>query len=103
MKDWVLSQEGDRWSVKFDVRDLGRHLDTAFRGWPSTLAASVRLVLSRLFALPLDFLGRVRAVRSMFLPAALYGIEASFLASDSLRKLRSSVHSGFVVPSPALG
>ena len=22
MKDWVLSQEGDRWSVKFDVRDL---------------------------------------------------------------------------------
>ena len=24
MKNWVLSQEGDRWSVKFDVRDLGR-------------------------------------------------------------------------------
>ena len=23
MKDWVLSQEGDRWSVKFDVWDLG--------------------------------------------------------------------------------
>ena len=23
MKDWVLSQEGDKWSVKFDVRDLG--------------------------------------------------------------------------------
>ena len=23
MKDWVLSLEGDRWSVKFDVRDLG--------------------------------------------------------------------------------
>ena len=23
MKDWVLSQEGDRWSVKFDFRDLG--------------------------------------------------------------------------------
>ena len=22
MKDWVLSQEGDKWSVKFDVRDL---------------------------------------------------------------------------------
>ena len=26
MKDWVLHQEGDKWSVKFDVRDLGRHL-----------------------------------------------------------------------------
>ena len=23
IKDWVLSQEGDKWSVKFDVRDLG--------------------------------------------------------------------------------
>ena len=24
MGAWVLSQEGDRWSVKYDVRDLGR-------------------------------------------------------------------------------
>ena len=31
-------------------------------------------------------------VRSMYLPAALHGIEASLLASDSLRKLRSSIH-----------
>ena len=43
MKDWVLSQDGDRWSVKFDVRDLGGHLDTTFRGWSSTLATRVRL------------------------------------------------------------
>ena len=48
MENWVLSQEGDRWSVKFDVRDLGRHLDTTFRGWSTTLAAKVRLVISRL-------------------------------------------------------
>ena len=48
-----------------------------------------RLVL--IFALPLDFHGRVRVVRSMYLPAALHGIEASLLASDSLRKLRSSI------------
>ena len=41
---------------------------------------------------PLDFHGRVRVVRSMYLPAALHGIEASLLASDSLRKLRSSIH-----------
>ena len=25
MKDWVLSDSGDQWSVKFDVRDLGGH------------------------------------------------------------------------------
>ena len=66
-----------------------------FRGWSSTLAAGVRLVISRLvliFVLPLDFNGRVRVVRSMYLPAALHGIEASLLASDSLRRLRSSIH-----------
>ena len=93
MKGWVLSQEGDQWSVKFDVRDLGGHLGTTFRGWSSTLAARVRLVISRLvliLVLPLDFHGRVRVVRSMYLPAALHGIEASLLASDSLRKIRSS-------------
>ena len=94
MKDWVLSQDGDRWTVRFDVRDLGGHLDTTFRGWSSTLAARVRLVISRLalvFIQPLDFHGRVRVVRSMHLPAALHGIEASLLASDSLRRLRSAV------------
>ena len=48
-----------------------------------------RLVL--IFVLPLDFHGRVRVVRSMYLPAALHGIEASLLASESLRRLRSAV------------
>ena len=94
MKGWLLSHEGDQWSVRFDVLDLGVHLDTTFREWSSTLAARVRLVLSLLvliFALPLDFHGRVRVVRSMYLPAALHGIEASLFASDSLRKLRSAI------------
>ena len=49
------------------------------------------LVWFLIFALPLDFHGRVRVVRSMYLPASLHGIEASLLASDSLRKLRSSI------------
>ena len=82
IKDWVLSDGGDKWSVRFDVRDLGGHLDTTFRGWSSTLAARVRLVISRLvliFALPLDFHGRVRVVRTMYLLAS------------GLRKLRSSM------------
>ena len=93
MGDWVLSQEGDKWSVRYDVRDLGGHLDTTFRRSYATLAARIRLVISRLvfiFALPLDFHGRVRVVRSMYLLAALHGVQSSLLALDSLRKLRSS-------------
>ena len=69
MKYWVLAQEGDEWSVKFDVRDLGGHLDTTFREWSVILASRVRIVISRLvliFALPLDFHGRVRVVSSIF-------------------------------------
>ena len=56
---------------------MGGHLDTTLRGWSSTLSLRVRLVISRLdliFALPLDFYGRVRAVRAMFLPCALHGL-----------------------------
>ena len=49
------------------------------------------LVWSLFFVLPLDFHGRVRIVGSMYIPAALHGIEASLLASESIRKLRSAV------------
>ena len=72
---------------------LGRHLDTTFHGWSPTLASLVRLVISRLVlvsALPWDFHGRLRVLRSMFIPGALHGIEASFLAGTSLRKLRAA-------------
>ena len=94
MRGWVVSDDGHRWSVKLDVRDLGGHLDTTFHGWSSTLASRVRLVFSRLvlvFALPLDFHGRLRVLRSMFIPGALHGIEASFLAGTSMRKVRAAI------------
>ena len=102
----MLSDDGDKWSVKFDVRDLGSDLDTTFREWSSTLAARVRLVISRLilvFALSLDFHGRVRVVRPMYLPAALHGIEASLLASVSLAEASVLHAGGFEVSSTAFG
>ena len=62
--------------------------------WSATLAARVRLVIARLvliFALPLDFHGRLWVIRTMFIPGALHGIEASFLADTSLRELRAAI------------
>ena len=74
---------------------FGRALGYYLSRMSSTLAARVRLVIFRLvliFALPLDFHGRIRVVKPMYLAATLHGIKASLLASDSLRKLRSSIH-----------
>ena len=88
MRNWVLSEEGDKWTVKMNVRDVEG------RGWSSTLSARDRLVISRhalIFALPLDFYGRVRVVRTMFIPCALHGVEASFLSKGSFLKLRAAV------------
>ena len=48
MRGWVVSDEGHRWSVTLDVRDLGGHVDATFHGWSSTLASRVRLVISLL-------------------------------------------------------
>ena len=63
-------------------------------GLSATLATRVRLVIARLvliFALPLDFHGRLRVVRSMFIPGALRGVEDFFLAEAGLRKLRAAI------------
>ena len=67
MKGWVFSQEGDQWSVRFECTGFG----WAFRHHLSGLVVHSgcsefawfisRLVL--IFALPLDFHGRVRVVQ----------------------------------------
>ena len=78
-------------SWMFGILGVG-HLDAIFHGWSSTSASRVRLVISRLVlvsALPLDFHGRLWVLRCMFIPGALHGVEASFLAGTSLRKLRA--------------
>ena len=51
MRGWLVTDEGGKWSVKLDVRDLGRRLDTTFRGWSATLATGVRLIIVRLVLL----------------------------------------------------
>ena len=95
MRGWVLSEGGcDRWTSSLTVRDLGGHLDTTRRGWSSTSSTRVRLVTSRfdlISAVHLDFHGRIRVVRAMFLPCALHGIEAPYLSKGVFLKLRAAV------------
>ena len=94
MRGWIVTDEGDRWSVELDVRDQGEHLDITFRVWSVTLAKRVRLVIARLvliFVLPLDFHGGLTVTITMFILGALHVVEASFLADASVRKLRTAV------------
>ena len=93
MRNWLISDGGDRWSVKLDVRDLGGHLDVTYRSWECTLAARVREVLRVVWlvsALPLDYEGKLRILRTKFIPAALHGIEASLLSQSSYLRLRAA-------------
>ena len=111
MRNWLISDGGDRWSVKLDVRDLGGHLDVTYRSRGCTLAARVREVLKVVWmvsALPLDYCGKLRFLRTKFIPAALHGIEASLLSHRSYLRLKAAfvracwsskmrVHPGFCI------
>ena len=93
MKAWVISGEGERWSVRLGVRDLGGHLDTTYRAWGRTLAARVVAVLRVVWlvsALPLDYRGKLRVLRTMYIPAALHGIEAFLLSQSNVVRLRAA-------------
>ena len=92
MRNRALSEVGDRWSVKLDVRDFGGHLDTTCRRRAATLIGGDVLLLARtLFVMALPcFDGMVRVLRTKFLPCALRGIEASALSLGLLHKLRSA-------------
>ena len=89
MKDWILSDSGNRWSVK----DLGGHLDTAPRRRAVTLSGRVLGLLVAVLvvmALPLTFAGKLRVLRTKFLPGALHAIEASGISSSLMQKLRTA-------------
>ena len=90
----VVTDEGDRWSVKLGVRDLGCILILLFAvGLLPWLPGFVLLLLGWYLSLLFHWIfhGRLRVVRSMFIPGALHGIVASFLAEASLHKLRTAI------------
>ena len=79
MKDWILSDAGDKWSVKLDSRDLGGPLDTTYRRRVAPLAGRVLGLLAAVLvvmAFPLDFVGKLRILLTRFLPGALHAFEA---------------------------
>ena len=93
MKCWAVSDTGDKWSVRIDVRDLGGHLDSTLRARATTLGYRITAAVPRVHSvavLPLDFCGRLRILRSMHLPAALHGVEASLVFISGLRRLRTA-------------
>ena len=88
---WVVSDAGDRWTVKLDVRDLCGHLDPTFRAAATTLGCRIATAVHRVLSvavLPLDFCGKRRIFRTMQRPAALHGAEASLVSISGLRTLR---------------
>ena len=93
MMCWTVSDTGDQWIVRLDVRDLGGHLDSTLRARAVTLGFRMSAAISRVCAvavLPLDFVGRLRILRTMHLPAALHGAEASLVSISGLRRLRTA-------------
>ena len=93
MASWLVTDAGDTWTVKLDVRDLGGHLDLTLRGRATALCRRIDGVVCRtpvVLALPLDFGGRLRVLRTMFILAALHGAEASCVSDRSLCRFRST-------------
>ena len=74
MKGWVVSDAGDKWVVRLDVRDLGGHLVSTFKAKAITLGCRIAAAVPRVpsvAVLPLDFCGKLRTLRAMHLPASL--------------------------------
>ena len=93
MKYWAVSDTGYKWSVRLDVRDLGGHLDSTLRARETTLGYRISAAVPRVHSvtvLPLDFCGRLRILRTMHLPAALHGVQASLVSISGLRRLRTA-------------
>ena len=76
-----------------DVRDLGGHLDTTYRGRAGTLAhriPPVKVSCKAAGSLPLGFRGILGLLRSKCIPAALRGVESSHVSDANLNSLRTA-------------
>ena len=93
MRNCILSDSGDKWSVRLDFWDLGGHLDTTYLRRACTLVGLVLGLLAAVpvvMALPLDYAGKLRVLRTKFLPGALHAVEASGISFSLPQKLRTA-------------
>ena len=93
MKTWDISGAGDCWTVRLDMRDLGGHLDSTYRGRAGTLAdriLPVRASCKAAGSLPLGLWGTLGLLRSKCTPAALHGVESSHVSDANLNSLRTA-------------
>ena len=88
MRNWIIEDEEDTWSVKLDARN---HLDsyptsTRFRTGRSSAVLCGKLRC----ALALDFHGKLRILPTMLMHAAFRGIDASLVSQNSLTNFWSA-------------
>ena len=88
MSEWTISEDGHKWSVKLDVRDLGGHLDSTLWDRACILAVRIRAVWSTAAGgvLPFGFMVQLDII---FL-ACLHGWRAP-LSVSSLSSLRAAI------------
>ena len=58
MKGWTVSDTGDKWSVRLDIRDLGGHLDSTLRARVASLGSRISAAVPRVHSvavLPLEW------------------------------------------------
>ena len=94
MKILDISGDGGFWNVQVDVRDLGGHLDFAFRARAGTLSKKVgkaTVGVASVGALPLGFQVKLGLVRGKCLPAGLHAVEASYVSSSSISAFRAAI------------
>ena len=93
MKLWDVSGNGRAWSVEWDVRDLGGHLDFTRRARDGALSRRVREAthgVGAVGALPLGFQAQLGLMRRKYLLAGLHAVEASYVSASSLAVCRAA-------------
>ena len=102
MRSLVLSDAVEKWTVEFDVRDSGGHIDSSFRGSATTLSARVGIAAKDVKAV-MVIPGGFCMVRTKFMSSALHVCEASRVAQGCFLKFCAACDFCGLVPAHAIG